>query len=340
MKNIFLSLLLLQAALVARTQPIDSIGFFQDETVMEATLSTDIRALQQQKGDPTFQPGTITLKYPDGSQISEPIGIAPRGVNRRENCRVPPMSLNFRTPGAERLHPLGKLKLVLGCEGTSSEDQELVLKEYLCYKLYNLLTDLSFRVRLLRVTYADTRDRVRGFTQYSFLIEDDGDLARRNGLKKKEHGAILTEATQRQTMTRVALFQYMIGNTDWAVPNNHNIKLLFPRDSLAAAPHVIPYDFDYCGLVDASYAVPNEVIGTEKVTERVYRGFARTMEELQQSLELFREKKNAIFSTIRGFPLLSDRTRKNMENYLTDFFSIIEKKSEVQSIFIDQARTR
>ncbi|MFZ9388214.1 MAG: hypothetical protein ACO25B_10060, partial [Chitinophagaceae bacterium] len=90
---------------------------------------------------------------------------------------------------------------------------------------------------------------------------------------------------------------------------------------------------------DASYAVPADVIGTEKVTERVYRGFPRQMEEVQAKLDIFRAKKEAILSAVRDFSLLSERTRKGMVNYLEDFFRIIESKAQVQSIFIDNART-
>ncbi len=318
-------------------QPVDSIRFFTDESILNVSLTTDIKALQAQKGAPVFQSATISMRWPDSTTITEEISVAPRGNFRREYCKIPPMSLNFRGAAAPRLSSLGKLKLVLGC-GTNSTDEELLLKEYVVYKIYNLLEEKSFRVRLMRVNYADTRNRFRPFTQYSFLIEDDGDLARRLGLHKKVHGQYLTEATDRNMMTMVAIFQYMIGNTDWAVPNEHNIKLLFEKNNTVHPPYAIPYDFDYCGLVDASYAVPNEIIGTEKVTERVYRGFPRTMEELQMTLDVFRAKKESILSLVRNFNLLSDRTRKTMVAYLEDFYKTIESKSQVESIFIDNAR--
>jgi hypothetical protein len=247
------------------------------------------------------------------------------------------MMLNFRQNPGSPLASLGKLKLVLGC-GSNSTDEELLLKEFIVYKIYNMLEDLSFRVRLLRVSYVDTKNRIRPFTQYAFLIEDDTDLARRNHCKKKVHGSYLTESTDRNVMTMVALFQYMVGNTDWAVPNNHNIKLVFRSDNDAALPYAIPYDFDYCGLVDASYAVPNEIIGTEKVTERVYRGFPRTMEELQVALDVFRAKKEAILNYVRNFQLLPEKTRRTMVSYLNEFYETISSKGQVESIFIDNAR--
>jgi hypothetical protein len=148
----------------------------------------------------------------------------------------------------------------------------------------------------------------------------------------------LTEATDRNQMTMVAIFQYMIGNTDWAVPNGHNIKLLFDKENTAALPYVIPYDFDYCGLVDASYAVPNEIIGTETVRERVYRGFPRTMEELQLTLDVYRKQKQNILDYVRNFTLLGDKTRRTMASYLEEFYRMIENKKQVETAFIDNAR--
>jgi hypothetical protein len=140
-------------------------------------------------------------------------------------------------------------------------------------------------------------------------------------------------------MTMVAIFQYMIGNTDWSVPNEHNVKLIYDRKNEVLAPYVVPYDFDYCGLVNAGYAIPNEVIGTERVTERVYRGFPRNMEEIQAILDVFREKKQQVFDLINGFDLLSSRTRKEMTRYLEEFFKMIENRNQVKNIFIDNART-
>lgn len=333
------AILLLLFARVASAQegPVDSIRFFTDDGLIEVTLDTDLKAVQTETKQDVFQPAQIKMLFPDSTLIDERISVSARGNFRRNYCRIPPMMLNFRNTGAPRLQSLGKLKLVIGC-GINQADEELLLKEYLVYKIYNLLDDRSFRVRLLRINYNDTRKKLKSFSQYAFLIEDDGDMARRNGCRKKDEVKLLTEATNRDMMTLVALFQYMIGNTDWAVPNNHNIKLIYDRKNKNAPPFVVPYDFDYCGLVDASYAVPSEVIGTEKVTERVYRGFPRTMEELQIQLDVFRNKKDSIFSLINSFELLSAKTKKTMTGYLDEFFSMIEDKRAVKTNFIDHAR--
>ena len=319
-------------------QLVDSIKFFTDETLIEMSLSTDIKALQTEKKLDVFQPADITLTFQDNQVITQHRAVGARGHFRRDFCTIPPLMLNFRGPGS-RLSSLGKLKLVIGC-GSKADDEQLILKEYLAYKMYNLLEEKSFRVRLVRVTYNDSRNKMKPFTQYAFFIEDDADMARRNGCIKKDKVQVLTESTNRDMMTMVAVFEYMISNGDWSVPNNHNIKLIFEKKIPAALPYVVPYDFDHSGFVNAGYALPNELLGTETVTERVYRGFPREMEELESVFAEFRKKKESINSLIMNFSLLKERARKDAVEYLEDFYKTINNKGQVKSIFIDNARTR
>ena len=162
-------------------------------------------------------------------------------------------------------------------------------------------------------------------------------MAERNGCEKRDKAQFLTESTDRETMTMVAAFEYMISNGDWSVPNNHNTKLIFQKNE-QTVPYVVPYDFDHSGFVNAGYALPNELLGTETVTERVYRGFPRTMEELQATFDIFRKNKEAITSLLMNFPLLSSKTRKEAVEYLNEFYSTINSRKEIQSVFIDNAR--
>lgn len=336
--NLIFATLFLLVSFIGRAQKVqvDSLKFFTDTEILEMTLTTDIRDLQRQKGDDVFQEGTVKMKFPDKTEVVEKVAVGARGKFRREHCRIPPIMINFHSPGSS-LNNLGKLKLVISC-GPKTGDEELLFKEYLIYKIYNLLEDKSFRVRLLNINYEDASGKNKPFTQHAFLIEDDGEMARRNGCLKKDHPSYHTESTNRELMTKVAIFEYFIGNTDWSVPNTHNIKLIFDRKNEAALPFPVAYDFDYCGLVDASYAIPNEVIGTEKITERVYRGYPRKMEEIQTILSLFKNKKESIYSLINNFTLLSEKARKVMINYLDEFYSTIANNSKVQTIFIDNAR--
>lgn len=335
-----LTFLLSFVALMARPQSkvIDSIKFFKDETIIDLALSTNIRELQNSKGEEVYQPAEVTLRFSDSTTINESIRIAARGHFRRETCVIPPLLLNFHNETSPKLFLLGKLKLVIGC-GSTTADEQLILKEYLAYKIYNLLTPKSFRVRLVKVNYHDTNNKIKSFSQYAFFIEDDNDMADRNGCEKRDKAQFLTESTDRETMTMVAVFEYMISNGDWSVPNNHNTKLIFKKNE-QTVPYVVPYDFDHSGFVNAGYALPNEILGTETVTERVYRGFPRTMEELQSVFDVFRKNKDAITSLIMNFSLLASRTRKEAVEYLNDFYTTINNKKQVQTIFIDNAREK
>ncbi len=327
------------STLLVKAQPVDNVKFFTDEGIVEINLATDIAKMQKEKGVDMFQPATVSLKLTDNTVIEEPITVAPRGHFRREYCNIPPIMVDFSSPASPRLSPLGKLKLVIGC-GTNGNDEQLLLKEYLVYKIYNLLENKSFRVRLAKVNYTDTRGKVKSFSQYAFLIEDDKNLAKRNDCIKKAKVQYQTESTDRELMTKVAVFEYMISNGDWSVPNNHNIRLIFDKYNAAALPYAVPYDFDHSGFVNAGYAVPNELLGTEKVTERVYRGFPRKMEELQATMTIYKGKKEAIYSLINNFALLAARTKKELINFLDDFYSTINDKRQLQNIFIDNARTK
>jgi hypothetical protein len=336
---IFCYLLFNVISIQAQISPIDSIKFFTDEGVIDMTLTTDIRKLQTEKKLEVYQDANVVMRFPDSNVISESIRLYARGHFRRENCNIPPIMLNFHNPTSPKLNQLGKLKLVIGCDN-AADDEQLVLKEYLVYKIYNLLTQKSFRNRLIKVSYQDSRSKMKPFSQYAFLIEDDADMAARNKCIKKEDQQWQTESTDRSTMTMVAVFEYMISNGDWSVPNNHNTKLIFEKKDNGSVPYVVPYDFDHSGFVNAGYALPSELLGTETVTERVYRGFPRTMEELQATFEIYKKQKEAIMSLIMNFSPLKEKTRKEIVTYLEEFYKTINDRKKVQSVFIDNARTK
>jgi hypothetical protein len=140
-------------------------------------------------------------------------------------------------------------------------------------------------------------------------------------------------------MATVDVFEFMIGNTDWSVSRNHNIKFITPRKDPKVVPYPIPYDFDFCGLVNAGYAKPPESLGISTVKDRLYRGYKRSMEELAPILQKFNEHKPAIYDLINNNLLLQASHKKQMLSYLSEFYSIINNKKAVQSYLIDGART-
>ena len=283
-------IILQQSTVLSQSSPINRQAFFLDDNTIEATFTTDIKNLRTEKKTPAYQPGTITMKFSDTLSITEAIRVEPRGEYRKRNCDLASLMMNFKNASSPKLSPLKKLKFVGGCKNNSGYE-ELLLKEYLIYKIQNMLSPMSFHVRLLHITFNDSKNKIKSFTQYAFLLEDMTDLANRNNCKEYKNSNFFTENTNREQMTFVNLFQYMIGNTDWSVPKLHNIKLMKPKNDSTARPYAVPYDYDYCGLVNAEYAVPAEGLGIESVSQRNYRGFPRGYDELQKTIEIFNEKK-------------------------------------------------
>jgi len=120
----------------------------------------------------------------------------------------------------------------------------------------------------------------------------------------------------------MTLFNYMIGNTDWAAANSHNIRFIVSRDHPKALP--IAYDFDYAGLVDAPYAVHRESIGIDEITERYFQGRCEDKNYYAAAVPIFIEKKAKFHEIIESFELLSQGERKGMLNYLDEFYKLLE----------------
>jgi hypothetical protein len=317
---------------------IDSIQFFLEERPMEATLSTDLKIIVGEKPEgKNYIPATFTTKFPDSTLVSEQIRITTRGAVRRQICYMPPLRLNFHNTTSPRLYPLHNLKLVVGCK-TNVDYEQYVLKEFLCYKIYNQLTDKSFRVRLVHINYQDSKGKKKPFSQYGFFVENIDEMARRNHLKELKGTRTNQESTDRKHMTLVSIFEYMIANTDWSVPVEHNIKLLHDKKDSNSIPFAVAYDFDYAGLVNTDYAIAEPKLEIESVTTRLYRGFPRTEIELAEAFKVFNEKKEAIYSLIKNFEPLSSRNKKDMVSYLEDFYKIINDKTYAKDVFIQNAR--
>lgn len=339
LSSLLLCFFLISQPAFAQKTAIDKFDFFKEDAILDVTMEAYWSKLIKQKNKiGQITPARFITKLPDSSLVNEPLNLVVRGHFRREYCFVPPLKLVFKKTDTSRMHPLKSIKLVSTCRLNSSYHQYL-LKEYLVYKMYNLLTDKSFRVRLFNINYKDSSEKKDQFSGHAFLIEDVKDMGKRNNCIEWTKGKIFSESTDRKQMTLVAIFEYMIGNTDWSVPAPHNIKLVQVKEDATSRPFAVPYDFDYSGLVNTDYAVPDPLMNTETVTQRVYRGFARTPEELNEALDLFKKQKDNIYALVNNFGLLSTGSKKSMINYLDDFFELINKPKEVKSVFIDNART-
>ena len=341
MKKIF-SLFLFTATLFyfpVSAQKVDKVKFFEEESTVNATLEMDLKDLLAKKAPDRFLPATISFTTKDGTTITEKIEASVRGNFRRETCFMPGLKLNFKKDTNSSLYKFKELKLSNGCN-TGDESGQLVVKEFLAYKMYNLLTDMSLRVRFMNVSFKDVSGKKKPYTQYAFLIEDVDEMAKRNNMVEIEGTQYNTEQTNRDQMTIVTLFDYLIANTDWSVPAYHNVKLIGPKDVTGTRPYVVAYDFDICGFVDPPYATIDEQLQEQisSVRERLNRGFPRTMEELKIAVKLYNDKKEKIIGMIKSNEYLSSKEKSKSVSYIEDFYKIINNDRDLQRIFVDGGR--
>lgn len=303
-----------------------------------------------------------------------PISLSARGNFRRANCYFPPLKMylkkGFVTGSLFQGHK--KLKLVLPCllQNRSNDD---VVKEYLAYKIYELLSEVHFKTRLVTIDYIDNRDKkleihpltvflpknkadelynYEGEEAFAFrkpkkyklkaiLIEDDKVVAKKHNAKVMKRFVHPLNQGKIASITN-AFFQFMIGNTDFSTAYQHNQKLLFKN--LETIP--LPYDFDMSGLVDASYAVVSNVqnnqLDISEVTQRKYRGFKRDEESLQKVRQQFLEKQSKVMLLIDNHKMYFDDSKSfsKAKSYVQSFFSILQSDSKFNSTIIQEARIK
>ncbi|MCJ8164876.1 hypothetical protein MKJ04_08470 [Pontibacter sp. E15-1] len=302
---------------------------YRSEEILEFQLNLNYKDLLDDRGeDPGYHQGTLTYTDATRGPVSVNLKVKVRGNHRRNPliCRFPPLLLNFsrKTTSQTVFEHVNKVKLVTHCL-----QEEYVLREYQVYKLYNVLTDKSFRVRLCRVRYEDLEGKRKSETRYAFLIEDDDEMAQRhNGVIVPKALAIGMQGTDQGTMAQLAIFQYMIGNTDWSVPYRHNIKLL-SLDSLAP-PHPVPYDFDFNGMVDPPYAVPPPELGIATVQQRLYRGYDFPEHVYAAVVQVFKARRRELYGVYRKRPLLSKSSQKRALRFLDSFYKTIDDPKDFE----------
>jgi len=320
--------------------PKENFGLFENDELLDITLRLDLTNYIRNKPKEEYLKAQITFNLSETDSIFGDIRLRTRGTFRNNYCYFPPIELNFKKVdfGYADLNKISKLKLVPSCN-PGNVNETYVLREYLVYKMFNVLTDTSFRVRLLRINYIDTEGRKKPITQFGFFIEPVEFLASRISAVQLKSKSLTQRNIEPRVMDRVAIFNYMIGNYDWSIPGQHNVRLFkhLTFDSLMYSI-AIPYDFDWTGVVDASYAVPAENIGTETVRERIFRGMCRTEDVFLKDLEVFSEKKEDFYSVINEFPYLVQREKKDIIMYLDEFYKMLTGRMDIIYLLMNTCR--
>jgi hypothetical protein len=329
-------------ALEKRRLEAETLPLFQAEAPVEFILTADWKAVQHDR-DPASEalfPATLAI-VTDGTRGDPiPLELRTRGHVRRNprTCSFAPLRLELpknRTKGTV-FEGHGKIKLNTHCHGDSVYEQ-YTLKDYLANRLHNALTPRSLRVRLARVTYAETAGGKEPFTKLGILLEDVDDMAARAETRELSVPRQTFQYVDQRQLLFMSLFQYMIGNTDYSIALLHNVIML---DDVKGVRYTVPFDFDYAGLVGAHYAVPAKALNLPSVHERLYRGPCKTEAEFDEALTPFREKRAellALPATLTQYGL-TDGQRKDAEKFLNEFFELIGRPDKVKKVFVTDCK--
>jgi hypothetical protein len=306
---------------------------FDATTPLQISLAADFGAVARDRGDrKQDHPAVLTFTAEGGDSTRLDVTLRTRGHYRLRTCQYPPLKVVFDTE--HTAHTIfahqNALKLVVQCRN-GGRWSDYLLEEYLLYRVYGLLSDRSFRVRLVNVTYVEPGGKHPPETRRGFFVEDDDRMAHRNHADVFEQQGVNQDETDFTQMSLLAVFEYLAGNTDWSVGGLHNIVLI--RDSTNVV-YAVPYDFDWSGVISPPYATPDARLGIRTVRERLFRAGCRRPEQLVATFARFNQLKYSIYALYRGQEGLDPGRVRQALDYYDEFYRTINDPRAVRREFM------
>jgi hypothetical protein len=313
-------------------------SLFKSDEIIKIELRANFSAIQQDRtGNPVYHDCELVYYDSNKVEIKLFVRLMVRGNFRLkpENCSFPPLSVHFRKNEVENtlFKNQDKLKLVTPCQNEID-----VFDEYIIYKMYNLVTDKSLKVRLVKIRYFDTSTGEMVFEKYSFFIEDKKHFEERNNCTEITVN-MFPFALEKENVKQVSMFQYLIGNKDWFFNTRHNILLMQPNDS-SSVPYAVPFDFDFSAFVNAAYSKPKGVPDDLLPSRRIYKGLCYTPAEFEEIFDFYRKLKPEFEAIIINMELLPKSDKKLRIKYIQDFYKIISDKELFKKEFLDVCKTK
>lgn len=302
--------------------PLKTI-FTQLQIADQLVVKTNLDSLLLNKKREDYQAAQLIVHSKNKEIVNLPIKIKSRGKSRRIMCDIPPLKLNFKKTDLSRLgldQSFDKIKLVTHCQLDGSMEN-LLLKEYWTYRFYNNISPNSFRVKLIKITYLHDSDEKRKIDSYAVIIENSAEMAQRiGGIIVKQYG-VNTSQLVANDYHNLLVFNYMIGNTDWDVRFQQNVKLVKKKgqDKLI----VVPYDFDQAKLVDAPYIKVNTKLRTPRVDNRYIMDPLYDPLVLANNIKQFKNFKKDGFQIHENCSYLKKKDKKRMSRYLESFYALL-----------------
>jgi hypothetical protein len=304
---------------------------YRSETPLAITFRTNIKQIRRDKGEtPPWRWASLSYNDSAGKTVDVPARVRVRGIWRLKHCDFPPIRLNFAGKDTKTtvFDGLDKPKLVNYCRDNDQYEQYM-LQEAQLYRIYQLLTPISHRIRVARITYVDSAGGKKEAERYGMIVEDPDQLANRLMAKPiKTKGASVADM-EPQELALAYMFLYFIGNLDFSFNGLHNTELLGTMDG-----RVLPvaYDFDYAGAVNASYAVPPPNYGVGNVRTRKFLASCEISPEFPGAVNRLIEKKDAIYALYRDDvgKLMSPSIVRETLGYFDDFYDEVKSQKDAE----------
>lgn len=326
-------------ALVSLRSFAQNVVLFQSLEPINLRASGSVKSIKKNSNDSTLIAGKF--EYQQGSEwITVPVSARVRGNFRLKNCYFPPLKLKFKKQQSASTVFAGNksLKLVLPCK-TSSDMNELIRREYLCYQFYQVLSPYYFNTRLANLELIEiSRKKPRNYSLLTFFVEDNSLVAKRMGGVVTEVKGVGPGAFEEKQSVRNDFFQFMIGNADWSAVYQHNSNTLVVDKKLIP----LSYDFDMSGFVNAAYAQAQPTqLGSGDIRERIYRGFCKSKSVMEEVRAEFLQKESALYTLIDQHAThFKSYEMKDMRGYLEGFFDILKNDFSFQRSVVEQCRTK
>lgn len=323
----------------------DIAPLFAGDDLLNVKIIAPLTSIMFNRRDDKDVPGTFQYLATDERSVEFDIGLRTRGNFRhqRKTCKFAPLRINFKASQTHEtlFRQQDKLKLVTHCQDVI-EYQNNVVREYLAYRVFNILTDESFRVRVLRITYIDTDKKNRETVSFGFLIEPKDQLAQRIGAPAVELESVFVPDLRPAFTNLTSLFHYFLGNTDFSQIHSetddnccHNQALFSNVDGLYFS---IPYDFDMSDFVGAEHSGPSSQFSASKPRRRLYRGWCANNAQLPASIKIFNEKRGEIDELINTTELLSNFKRKSLLRFIDKFYKSVKSTKEIEKNIVKNCK--
>ena len=341
MNKILLTALIILCVLSVSAQKPEYSTLFSSNTPINIKLSISLKEVKKETNDSTYMDGSLQYENESGVWDSIKVEIRTRGDFRLKKCFFSPLRVKIKKSVAKGTLFEGNkaLKLVMPCN-KGNDTNSLIVKEFLCYKIYETITPYTFSTRLLNIDFWDTSGKnAKNYQLTGFFIEDDDLVAKRYDAEVKDNLTLHPLALHDTSSVRHDFFQYLIANIDWSTTYLHNAKIILTRDPVRYIP--LTYDFDQSGFVDASYAVLNPAFDMSNVRDRIYRGFCRKDNNVVFYVrDQFIQLEDTILNIMNNYKdLLEEKDFASLEKFVLDFYETMKSDKLFESQIVNACRT-